>query len=421
MLLHSAKAAKIRPRVALLVVGLLAVVLLGGFVVFGRDKAPSSFASVDSRSTWIERVRRGDLLRQAPAQGTLVPLHVEWLSAQTAARVAKIAVRAGARVEADTVVVVLENTDLELAALEAERQAASAEARLIDLDVKAVADEKSQAATVTMLRVELRDANRHATNANRLGGEGLVSENERRDAVERAIGLGERLTIEDGRRASLATGRARQLSAQQAEIDRLREIARFRRRQLGALEVRAGVAGVVQDIPLERGQWVAVGTLLAKVAEPSHLKAEMKVAEASGRELQKGQRVRFEGSTTGHGVITRVDPAVVGGSVKIDVSLDEDVTAQSQTKAEMAVTGYVEIEKLSNVLFVTRPAGARDQATASLFRVDAADRAYATRVSVKIGRGSAREVEIVEGLREGDEVLVSDASIFGDAARVRLK
>jgi HlyD family secretion protein len=414
------KPAKARSR--LLVLG--ALILFAGFVAtfaFARDKRDGVTASaVDARSTWVERVRRGDLLRQVPAQGTFVPEHVEWLSAQTAARVSKIAVRPGAAVDARTVVVVLENTDLELAALEAERQAASAEARLIDLDVKGIADEKSQAAVVAAMRVELRDADRHAANANRLGSEGLVSENERRDAVERVNGLGERKAIEEARQINLVSGRARQIAAQRAEIERLREIAQFRRRQLSALEVRAGIDGIVQDIPLERGQWVAIGTLLAKVAEPSHLKAEMKVAEASSRDLQKGQTVRFEGSTTGHGRVTRVDPAVVAGSVKIEVSLADDV-ALSRAKADMAVMGYVEIEKLDNVLFVARPAGVREQSTASIFRVDAADKTYAARVSIKIGRGSAKEVEIVDGLNEGDEVVVSDVSMFGDATRVRLK
>jgi multidrug efflux pump subunit AcrA (membrane-fusion protein) len=397
--------------------GLLALVVVGLVASFWKTSEAATPA-VERASMWTERVKRGDLLRQVPVQGSLVPEHVQWLSAVTAARVARIAVRPGAQVEPETVVLTLENTDLELAALEAERQAASAESRLIELDVHSTADEQLQAASLASLRADLRDADRHAETANRLAPAGLMGENERTDTIARAVGLAERFGTERVRAEALASGRVRQIAAQQAEITRMREIATFRRRQLDALEVRAGIRGVVQDIPLENGQWVAIGTVLAKVAEPGRLKAEVKVAESYARDVVKGMTVRFEGSgPAGSGHVSRVDPAVVGGSVRLEVQLDQ---VPPGARADQGVSGYVEIEKLQNVLYVARPAGVVDSRSAGLFRLDPG-RTHATRVNVQLGRGSARDVEVVSGLEAGDEIVVSDVTAWEASSRVRLK
>jgi multidrug efflux pump subunit AcrA (membrane-fusion protein) len=363
-------------------------------------------------------VKRGDLVRQVPAQGTLVPEHVQWLSAPAAARVARIAHRAGAHVEPDTVVVVLENTDLELAALEADRNVASAEARLIELDVKGSTDETTHAAALAALGVELRDADRHAESANRLAPVGLLSENDRKDAIAHVTGLAERFGKEREHGETLSSGRARQVAAQRAEIARMREIAEFRHKQVAALEVRAGIQGVVSDVPLENGQWVAIGALLAKVAEPGRLKAEVQVAESYARDVVKGMTVRFDGAgAVCSGKVDRVDPTVVAGSVRLVVKLDE---LPAGARVDQRVTGYVEIEKIPDALYVARPAGATDRASMGLFRLDP-DRVHASRVNVTLGRGSARDLEVVSGLLEGDEVIVSDVSAWESTSRVRLK
>lgn len=408
--------AKMRNKTAVAAVAALAVTALVG--TLWRSSAAAA-PSVARSGVWTERVHRGELLRQVPVQGTLVPEHVQWLSAVSAARVARIAVRPGAQVEADTVVVVLENAELELAALEAERQAASAESALIQLDVRTHAEQKLQEAGLVGLRADLGDAERHAQTADRLAPEGLMSGVEHRDAQSRAKGLALRVESEESRRQVLEAGRGRQLAAQRAEVERLREIAKFRHRQLAALEVRAGIRGVVQDIPLENGQWVAIGTVLAKVAEPSRLKAEVKVAEGSAKDVHKGLGVRFEspsGNLRGH--IERVDPTVVAGNVRLEVTLDDALP--SGARADQSVSGYVEIEKLDNVLFVARPAGAQDGATLGLFRLEA-DGIHASRLTARLGRGSAREVEIAGGLAEGDEIVVSDTSTWEASNRIKLK
>ena len=364
-------------------------------------------------------VERGDLVREVPVQGTLVPEHVQWLSAISAARVARIAVRPGAVVEPDTVVVQLENADLELARLEAEHQASSAEAALITLDVSTTATARQEETTLAGLRADLRDATRHAEAAERLAPEGLMSDLDHQDALGKARGIAERLATETARAGDLASGRTRELAAQRSEIARLQDIAAFRRKQLAALEVTADIHGVVQEIPLENGQWVAIGTLLAKVAEPEHLVADVKVAEGSARELRRGLSVRFDAATGPfRGRVDRVDPTVVAGSVKLRVTLDGALPAGA--RADQSVTGFVEIDTLGDVLFVRRPAGARDGEELPLYRLEPGG-AAARRTLVSLGRGSARDVEVARGLSAGDTVIVSDTSTWQATDRVAIQ
>ncbi len=405
------------PRTALAaVVG--AVLLLGCIGTFWRSSAAAA-TTVDRATVWIESVRRGELVRQVPIQGTFVPEHVQWLSAASAARVARIVLRPGARVEPDSVVLVLENAELELAALEAERQAAAAESALVALDVRTGSDQKLQESTLAGLRADLRDARRHADAADRLAPEGLMSDLDHRDAQNKLAGLLEREQTEQAREQVLLTGRDRQLAGQRTELARLREIAAFRKRQIAALQVRAGIEGVVEDVPLENGQWVAIGTVMAKIAEPDRLKADMRVAEGDARDLHKGLGVRFDAPSGGlRGHIERVDPTVIAGSVRVEVALEGPLPPGA--RADQTVSGYVEIERLQDVVCVARPAGAQEGATVGVFRLEP-DRVHADRVTVRLGKGSAREIEIVGGLGPGDEIVVSDTSSWETTARVRLK
>jgi len=411
------KAPRRLPRTVLVaVVG--AVLLLGCIGTFWRSSAAAA-TTVDRSTVWIERVRRGELVRQVPIQGTFVPEHVQWLSAASAARVARIFLRPGARVEPDSVVLVLENAELELAALEAERQAAAAESALVTLDVRTGSDQKLEESTLAGLRADLRDARRHADAADRLAPEGLMSDLDHRDAQNKVAGLLDREQSEEAREQVLVTGRERQLAGQRAELARLREIAAFRRRQIAALQVRAGIQGVVEDVPLENGQWVAIGTVMAKVAEPDRLKADMRVAEGDARDLHKGLGVRFDAPAGGlRGYVERVDPTVIAGSVRVEVTLDGPLPAGA--RADQTVSGTVEIEKLYDVVCVARPAGAQEGATLGVFRLEP-DHVHADRVTARLGRGSAREIEVVVGLAPGDEIVVSDTSTWETTGRVRLK
>jgi HlyD family secretion protein len=394
--------------------GLLALL---GLVLFRATKPATQ--RVERSTIWTERVRRGELLRQVPVQGTLVPEHVQWLSATTAARVAQIAVRPGAEVLPDTVVLVLENTELELAALEAERQAASASALLVQLDVRTQLEQKLQESTLVAMRTERNDAERRALVATKLAPEGLISGIDFQEAQNRAGGLNTRVVSEESRHEAILRGRARQLAAQQNEIRRLQEIATFRRRQLASLEIRAGIRGIVQDIPLEQGQWVATGALLAKVAEPEHLKAEVRVAEGNAKDVRIGLAVRFEGASgTIRGHIARIDPAVVSGNVRLEVALDDGALPPG-ARAAQAVSGQVEIETLKDTLCVVRPAGAQDNATVNVFRLREG-RNEASRVSFRSGHGSNRELEILTGLSPGDEIIISDSSPWENLDHIQI-
>ena len=399
-----------------LVLGAAAAALVGAAWVW-RACAPAA-PEVQRSAVWTERVRQGDLIRQVPMQGALEYEKVQWLSAVSAARVAKIEVRPGAQVTPETVIVVLENADLELAALEAERQASTAESQLIQLDVKTAAEEKLQGSSLAQLGADRRDAEGHAIAAEKLSAEGLMSDLDTRSAKLRAEGLSDRFAAEESRESVLRNGRLRQLAAQKVELERLRKISEFRRSQLKALEVRAGIQGVVQEIPLETGAWVVIGSVLAKIAEPGRLRAKVKVAESEAKDVHRGQVARFESPTGAFsGIVERVDPAVAGGNVGLEVELDEPVP--ERLRADQTVTGFVEIEKMEKVTFVARPAGVRDESTAVVFRVDA-DGEHASQVKAGFGRGSAREIQILGGLKPGDQIVVSDTSSWESAERVRL-
>jgi HlyD family secretion protein len=403
-------------KLAPLVIGSL-VVAIAAALLFRPQAAAAQV--VDHASVWTSKVERGDILREVPVQGTLVPEHVQWLAAVSAARVAHIAVRPGAVVDPDTVIVELENSDLELARLQAEQQAANVEASLVHLDVATDIAEKQQESVLVSLRADLRDAELHASVADQLAAQGLTTDVNHKDALNKVRGLIERLASETSRAAMIESGRRRELAAQRGEIARLQEIAQFRRRQIASLQVGAGIHGVVQEIPLENGQWVAVGTLLAKVAEPDRLKAEVKVAEGNARELHRGLAVRFEmqsGPVRGH--IDRVDPTVVGGNVKLTVTVDDALPAGA--RADQTVTGFVELETLHDVLFVNRPAGARDGETVALFRLEP-DGTHARRTSLTLGRGSGRQVEVQQGLAAGDTVIISDTSTWASTDRIQIK
>jgi multidrug efflux pump subunit AcrA (membrane-fusion protein) len=246
-----------------------------------------------------------------------------------------------------------------------------------------------------------------------------MSDLDHRDAQNKGTGLLEREQTEEAREQVLVKGRERQLAGQGAELTRLREIAAFRRRQIAALQVRAGIQGVVEDVPLENGQWVAIGTVMAKIAEPDRLKADMRVAEGDARDLHKGLGVRFDapvGALRGH--IERVDPTVIAGSVRVEVTLDGPLPPGA--RADQTVSGYVEIEKLTDVVCVARPAGAQEGTTVGVFRVEP-DHVHATRVTARLGRGSAREIEILAGLAPGDDIVVSDTSAWETTGQVHLK
>nr|WP_286202744.1 HlyD family efflux transporter periplasmic adaptor subunit [Comamonas sp. JC664] len=359
------------------------------------------------------------MVRQVKGAGTLVPEYIRWLTADTAGRVERIHVRPGAAVTADTLLLELTNPDVQLQALEAERQLASVEADLIQVRMELETQRLAQEATVATLVNESAEAGRRAEANEDLFGKALIGDLEVRQTREKAAELRRRLALEEKKLVVVASSMKEQLAAQQGQVDRLKAVARFRRAQVESMKVVAGEDGVLQELPLELGQWVTPGVLLAKVVKPERLKAELRIAETQARDIQPGLKALVD---TRNGVVegevARVAPAASQGTVRVEVSLPAELPRGA--RPDLTVEGTVELERLGDVLSVGRPAGAQPNATMALFRLmPGSDEAV--RVPVQLGRGSVNAVEVLQGLQEGDQVVLSDMAAWDAVERVRLR
>lgn len=406
-----------RPRRRrLLLVALLAPALAVSLTLALRQlrAAPPTVART---TVWIDTVREGPLLLEVQGQGTLVSEEVRWITATTPGRVERIALRPGAAVGPDAVLLELSNPDLQLQALEAERQVTGAEAELVNLRATLENQRLAQESLIASLGSDTGDARRRATADQDLFDKGFLSDLEMRQSRDRAEERAVRLSFEQRRLQVLAQGTAAQAQAQRAQVERLRDIAAFRRRQVAALQVQAGVAGVLQELPLQVGQWVTPGTLMAKVARPDRLKAEIRVPETLAKDVQIGQEARID---THNGVVAgkvaRVDPAVQGGTVRVDVAMAGPLPQGA--RPDLSVDGTIELMRLPRVLYTGRPALGQAGATVGLFRLTGDT---AVRVPVRLGRSSVRAIEIASGLRAGDQVILSDMSPWDGVDRIRLQ
>lgn len=404
-----------RPRRRLLLLVLIAPALL--LLTLALRQLRAAPPTVDRTTVWIDTVREGPLLLEVQGQGALVSEEVRWITAITPGRVERIALRPGAAVGPDTVLLELSNPDLQLQALEAERQVVSAEAELVNLRATLENQRLAQESLIASLGSDTGDARRRAAADQDLFDKGFLSDLEMRQSRDRAEERAVRLSFERRRLDVLAQGTAAQAQAQRVQVERLRAIAEFRRRQVSALHVQAGVAGVLQEQPLQVGQWVTPGTLLAKVARPDRLKAEIRVPETLAKDVQIGQEAKID---THNGVIAgkvaRVDPAVQGGTVRVDVALSGALPQGA--RPDLSVDGTIELMRLPRVLYTGRPALGQAGATVGLFRLTGDT---AARVPVRLGRSSVRAIEIASGLRAGDQVILSDMSPWDGVDRIRLQ
>jgi len=388
-------------------------------VTVGLSRLRPAAPSVERASVWLDTVKRGPMVRQVKGAGTLVPEYIRWLTADTAGRVERIHVRPGATVKADTLLMELANPDVQLQALEAERQLASAQADLIKLRMELETERLGQESSVAAFTSESAEARRRAEASTLLHQKELIGDLEVRQTREKADELSRRLELERRRLDVVASGMKDQLAAQQGQVERLKAVAQFRRNQVESMKVRAGEDGVLQDLPLELGQWVTPGVLLAKVVKPERLKAELRIAETQARDIQPGQKALVD-TRNGvvEGTVARVAPAASQGTVRVEVSLPEELPRGA--RPDLTIEGTVELERLGSVLSVGRPAGAQPNGTMSLFRLmPGSDEAI--RVPVQLGRGSVNAVEVVQGLQEGDQVVLSDMAAWDAVERVRLR
>jgi HlyD family secretion protein len=405
-----------KKRTKYIIAGGIAALVL---VTIALGMLPQAAPSVERASLMIDSVQRGTMLRAVRAPGTLVPERVRLVSALTAGRIEQLPVRPGATVAAGSALLELSNPDVQLEALEAGRQVTAAEAALVNLQTSLATQRLTQQATIASAQASASDAQRQAVMLASLGEKKLASSNDIAQASERATEQTARLAAERARLKVMDDAMAQQISLQRSEVQRARAIAEFQRQRVASMHVSAPEDGVLQTLPLELGQWVVPGQVLATVAQPGRLKAVLRVPETQARDVVIGQPVDVDtrnGIAKGH--VMRVDPSVQNGTVTVEVALDG--TLPRGARPDLSVDGTIEIERLSNVLHVGRPAYGQGESTVGLFRLDP-DGSYATRVPVKLGRSSVTTIEVVQGLKAGDRVITSDMSQWDNVERVKLK
>jgi HlyD family secretion protein len=374
--------------------------------------------SVPRESVYFGTVHQGEMLVQRRGPGNLVPREIRWIPAQTAGRIERIIVRPGAIVEPDTVIVEMSNNDLLQQTEEAGFSLAAAEADLADTELRLKSQQLDQRAAVGVARAEYEGARLRAEADRQLFEDGIVSEIDYRVSELTVEQLRLRLEIEEERLDQFSATMDAQLSGARARVDQARNLHERRLEQIESLQVRAGVEGVLQEVQVEEGQQVTLGSNIARVARPDDLKAELRVPETQARDVLIGQRVDVD-TRNGvvEGVVTRIDPAVQNGSVLVDVEFKEPLPRGA--RPDQSVDGTIEIERLDNVVYVGRPAYGQQDSSIRLFKVEA-DGEHAVRVPVQLGTASVSDVEIVEGLVPGDEVILSDTSSWEDYDRIRL-
>ncbi len=399
--------------------GAAAGVLVLVLVTVALSRLRSAAPLVDRAALWTDTVKRGPMLREVKGPGTLVPEQIRLITADTAGRVERIPLRPGAQVEAGTVLLELSNPDVMLQALDAERQMAQAKADLINLRANAIGSTLVTESGLATLEAQAADAERRAKVDARLAQDGVISGVDARQQIEKAEELSRRLALEK-RRLGVVSGSGKEVvAAQEAQIERLKAVVAFRRKQVDSMKVRSVEKGVLSELPLELGQWVTPGALLAKVVQPEKLKAVLRIPETQARDLALGLSASVDTRNgVAQGKVSRISPSANQGAVEVDVSLPGELPRGA--RPDLTVEGTVEIEKLANVLYVGRPAGAQPEGQIELFRLNK-EGEEARRIKVKLGRSSVSTVEVIDGLAEGDAVILSDMSTWDQTDRVRLK
>ena len=407
-----------RKRIRHLAYGVLALVVVALVSVALARMEPAA-PTVERATLLLDTVKRGPFVRQVRGLGTLVPEDTRWLPAATEGRVERILLRPGAVVQPDSVILELSNPQVEQEALNARLALQSAEAALENLRVQLQNDLLTQQAQVADVEAEFKQAAMDAEANDALAKQQLVSNLILRQSQLRAETLGTRYDIEKKRLVMAGASIKGRTMVQQAAVDQARAIADLQRSRLAALKVTPGFAGVLQQVPVEVGQRVAPGQNLARVANPEQLKAELRIAETQAKDVEIGQLAYVD---TRNGIIpgrvSRKDPAATNGTVTIDVTLNAELPRGAVP--DLSVDGTIELERVESALQVGRPAFGQEQSTIALFKVmDPAGNA--ARVQVKVGRSSVNTIEIVSGLTEGDQVVLSDMSNWDAVDRVRLR
>lgn len=399
------------------VIGVVVVTVVAAVSLAVARLKPAA-PTVERATVWTDTVKRGPMVREVSGLGSLVPEQILWIPATMGGRVERINELPGAMVQADTVLLVLNNPELQLSALGSEYDVKGAEASLKDLEVQLESERLTRQSTLSSVQFAYQQAQLRAAQDTALNKAGLLVDLNLKLSLSNEADLANRKKIEEQRMAIQSDSITAKMAVQRGLLDQLRAVAALKREQVASLRVRAGVEGVLQEVPLQVGQTVGTGTILAKVVQPQKLKAELKISETQAKDVQKGQKVKVD---TRNGVIagsvSRIDPSVREGTVTVDVKLEGALPPGA--RPDLSVDGTIELEHLDNVVYVGRPATGQPNSTISLFRLGP-DGREASRVTVKLGRSSVSTIEVVEGLRPGDKVILSDMSQWDAQDRVRL-
>ncbi|MBZ5719238.1 MAG: efflux RND transporter periplasmic adaptor subunit [Acidobacteriia bacterium] len=404
-----------RRQIIYAAVGIVVVVL----VTMGLSRLKPAAPSVERSTVWVDTVKRGPMLRQVRGLGTLVPEDIRFIPAVTEGRVDRIPVLPGAAVKPDTILLELSNPQLQQESLDAEWKLKAAEADYKNMEMQLASQVLAQKSESAKAESEYSQAKMQADTDAELQKLGVISENSLKVSNAKAQESATRNQIEHQRLANSGQVLEAQLQLKQAEVEQFRALAQLKRSQVEGLHVRAGTTGVLQEQTLKVGQFVTPGTTLAKVVQPERLKAELKVAETQAKDIQLGQPASVDthnGVISGH--VTRIDPSVQNGTVTVDVGLDG--TLPQGARPDLSVDGTIDLERIANILNVGRPAFGQEKSTVGIFKLEP-DGQTAVRAQVQLGRSSVNTVEIIQGLKEGDQVILSDMSRWDSFDRVRLE
>ena len=396
----------------------VAAVMVVVVITVGVSRLEPAAPRVDRDTIYLDTVQRGPMVRQVRGTGTLVPEQIRWIPATTDGTVERIVIRPGALVAPDTVILDMSNPELAQSALEARLNLEAAEARYSNRQVEVERELLNQRATLATTEAQLKTARLQADADGQLFAQGLVSSLQLQQSQSAEQEFDTRYALEQERLQMATDTVEAQLAVEQAEVDRLRTLYELRRQQVADLRVRAGMPGVLQQVPLEEGQRIATGTNLARVGDPAVLKAELRIAETQAKDIQIGQSAAIDtrnGVIPGH--VTRIDPAVENGTVTVDVALDGALPRGA--RPDLTIDGTVELERMDDILFVGRPVFGQEESVVSLFRVEA-DGTHASRTRVSLGRASVNTIEVLDGLQPGDRVILSDMSTWDQFDRVRI-
>lgn len=392
---------------------LVAIVL----ITVGVSRLKPAAPTVERATVWVDTVKRGTIVRAVRGSGTLVPEEIRWIPATTQGRVERIVLRPGAKVTPGTVILELTNPELQQAVTEAQLAFQSAQAAHQNRKAELESQLLSQQSQVATIEANYKNAVLTQEANEQLAKDDLISAIALKQSRSAAEELKNRLAIEQRRLEMTERGLTSQLAPQEADVNQRRAAYELRVKQLEDLKVKSSMDGVLQVVPVEVGQQVAPGTNLARVANPTSLKAELRIAETQTKDLAIGLPAEID---TRNGVVqgrvSRIDPASANGTVGVDVTLEGPLPAGA--RPDLSVDGTIRLELLENVLYVGRPAFGQENSTVGLFKVGADGEAV--RVNVKLGRSSVSTIEIVDGLQPGDQVILSDMSNYDEYQRIRL-